>query len=154
MNILILGFHVDSTVHEIKKINPNWNITWIGQEWQRKVFDDCEFSYENLQYGHTCEEPFAGAFQEYYQTVFSEFPYYMRMMTRVSGDGWVDWSFQEYINLFNLHYDFFASLFKERKIDFVLFSNLAHEGFDCMAYLLAKAIGIKVLMATQSPFPN
>jgi hypothetical protein len=154
MNVLALGFHNDDTVPQLKKLNPDWNIVWIGTEKQRKTYAECKYSYEDLQYGRIEKASYSGAYTEQYPNVFGQFLYYLRMMTRVSGNGWVDWTLPEYINLFNLHYDFFAALFLRHKPDIVLFSNLAHEGFDCVPYLLAKALGIKTLMAIQSPFPN
>ncbi len=154
MNVIVLGFHEDDTVMQLKMLNPDWNIVWIGSEMQRQKYPECQYSYHNLQYGRIEKAPFSGAYADQYQRVFDHFIYYLRMMTRVSGDGWVDWTLPDYINLFNLHYDLFASLFHRHKPDIVIFSNLAHEGFDCVPYLLAKALGIKTLMAIQSFFPN
>lgn len=155
MNVLVLGFHTDETVLQLKALNPHWNIVWIGSEKQRQTYAECEYSWENLQLGHIdAPSLFSGACTDYYPAVFEQFTYYLRMMTRVSGDKWVDWDLQDYINLFNLHFDFFADLFQRHKPKVVLFSNLAHEGFDCVPYLLAQTLGIKTLMAIQSPFPN
>jgi hypothetical protein len=154
MNVLILGFHYNNTVVELKKLHTDWNIVWIATEQQRKEYVWCESSYENLQRGCVGKTTYSGAYSEQYQKVFDQFLYYLRMMTRVTGEGWVDWTFSDYINLFNLQFDFFARLFLSHNTKLLLLSTFAHEGFDCIPYLLAKALGIKTLIPLQSPFPS
>lgn len=154
MNVLVIGFHDDDTVFQLKKLNPDWQIVWIGNEKQHQAHPECNFCWENMQYGRVGNDPFSGACAEYYQKVYSQLLFYLRMMTRVSGDGWVDWTFHDYINLFNIHFDFFARLFMRHKPDLVIFGCLPHDGFDGMPYLLAKAMGIRILMSYQSVFPN
>lgn len=154
MNVLVLGFHYNNTVREIKKQHPDWNIVWIGCDKQRRSVPECEFALEDIQRGIIGDTPYSGALSDQYAKVFDKFLYYQRMITRGTGEGWVDWNLQDYINLFNLQFDFFANLFERHHPDLVLLSTFAHEGFDCIVYLLAKALGIKTLIPLQSPFPN
>jgi hypothetical protein len=154
MNVLIVGFNNDGVVPALRQLNPAWKIVWIGLNKDKAEGRNPDFLWHDLQYGKICEQPYSGAYTDRYSVVLEKFVTYMRSMTRVSGDGWLDWTFQDYIDLFNLHYDFFANLFEVHQFDVVLFPACPHDGFDVMPYLLAQALGIKTLMINQSIFPN
>jgi hypothetical protein len=57
-------------------------------------------------------------------------------------------------SLMELHIRFAADLFMRHKPDAVIFSNIPHEGYDYVMYLVAEALGISRIVCYQSIFPN
>lgn len=62
--------------------------------------------------------------------------------------------YDDFINIFNQYFDFFYDQLSTGRIDTVLFSNIPHEGPDYILYLIAKQLGIEVIITHQSLFPN
>ncbi len=62
--------------------------------------------------------------------------------------------YYDFIDFFNIYFQLFYRLLKERKPDVVLFSNVPHLGADYVLYLTARAMGFKVRMFYQTIFPN
>lgn len=60
----------------------------------------------------------------------------------------------EYRDYFHHYIDFFSRLFDEKGFTAAVFANAPHEGPDYVAYLIAKARGLKTLIFYQSIFEN
>lgn len=154
MNVLIIGFNDNDFVTELKKANPDWNVVWMAHGTPQAPCTDCDIKFIEIQRGRIGDAPYSGACAAQYQEVFDQFHFYLRMITRVTGEGWIDWNLQDYTNLFNLQFDFFARLFERHRPGIVILSTFPHDGCECIPYLLAKALRIKMLMPLQSIYPN
>jgi len=60
----------------------------------------------------------------------------------------------ESVNVFNMWVNFYYSLFKEKKIEIIIWGDIPHFGMDSIAKNVADAMGIKTIMFMQSPMTN
>jgi len=60
----------------------------------------------------------------------------------------------EAYDYFYLAFDFIAGLMDEHKIDHVLFFNVPHLGYDTVCYEVARFLGVKTTILSQSIFPG
>ncbi|SDX53721.1 capsular polysaccharide export protein, LipB/KpsS family [Roseicitreum antarcticum] len=60
----------------------------------------------------------------------------------------------EYHSYFHVLYDTIAQQLRDRNVTHVLIFSVPHLGYDTALYYLAKAMGLPVLIVTQSLFPN
>ncbi len=63
-------------------------------------------------------------------------------------------SFHDYQNFFHIVADMVATHLKQYKINTVFFGNIPHLGYDTIVYEVAKHLGIRTVLFTQSIFPN
>ena len=63
-------------------------------------------------------------------------------------------SLDEYHSYFHVLFDTIAQLMRDRAVTHVLIFAVPHLGYDTALYYLAKAMGLPVLIVTQSLFPN
>ena len=64
-------------------------------------------------------------------------------------DSWLDIK-----NIFENSVQYLSGLIRDHNVDTILFSNGPHEGATVSAYYLARAMGLKTALTTQSRFPN
>ncbi len=62
--------------------------------------------------------------------------------------------FYDYVDFFNIYFQYFYNLIKNEKPDAVFFDDIPHLGPDIIFFEIAKAIGIKTVILAQSLFPN
>lgn len=87
-------------------------------------------------------------YNEFYKKYFLQ---YIVMNTR-RGLYWKD--IHELRNEFSITFHYFHEILVTQEIDWVLFSNLPHEGADFILYKLAKCLKLRTLMCYQSIFSN
>jgi len=63
-------------------------------------------------------------------------------------------SLQDYMDYYYILFDVLSSKIIDNKISHLLFFNVPHLGYDTICYHIAKSLGLKVLIVTQSLFPN
>lgn len=63
-------------------------------------------------------------------------------------------SLQDYMDYYHILFDVLSAKMIENKITHLLFFNVPHLGYDTMCYHIAKSLGLKVVIVTQSLFPN
>lgn len=88
------------------------------------------------------------AYNSFYDRCFLK---YLVMVQR-RGEHWRD--FFEIRNEFAILFYHFSAILEQSEAEFIIFSNLPHEGPDYVLYELAKEKGIKTLLFYQSLFPN
>jgi hypothetical protein len=87
-------------------------------------------------------------YNEFYKKYFLQ---YIVMNTR-RGLYWKD--IHELKNEFSITFHYFHEILVTQEIDWVLFSNLPHEGPDFILYKLARCLKLRTLMCHQSIFSN
>jgi hypothetical protein len=60
----------------------------------------------------------------------------------------------EVYSVFTLYFYQCISVLKNNSINCIIFSNVPHEGYDYIFYLIAKNLNIKTIICNQSLFPN
>jgi hypothetical protein len=60
----------------------------------------------------------------------------------------------EIYSTFILYFYKCIKILKNNNINCIIFSNIPHEGYDYIFYLIAKNINLKIIICTQSLFPN
>jgi len=61
---------------------------------------------------------------------------------------------QDYVDYYHILFDVMTAKIIENKITHMLFFNIPHLGYDTVCYQIAKNLGIKTTIVTQSLFPN
>ncbi len=149
-NVAVWGFNNKSMNKCIQLLSEKKNIkiaTWFG------VNDLADYNMRNLFSGDFPKQKYSGNCRHAYKDVFDKVFYkYMDMMQR----HWLytNKNFHDYVNIYNMMYDFFAYIIVQKKIDIILFSNIPHEGPDIILYEIAKELKIKTIIFYQSLFPN
>ena len=62
--------------------------------------------------------------------------------------------FYDYVDYFNIYFQYFYNLVKDEKPDAIFFDNIPHIGPDIVFYAIAKAMGVKNVLFHQTLFPN
>ena len=62
--------------------------------------------------------------------------------------------FYDYVDYFNIYFQYFYNLISEEKPDAVFFDNIPHIGPDVVFHEIAKAMGIKNVLFYQTLFPD
>ena len=91
--------------------------------------------------------------QQIYDEVYKCLPHFVECDSRVENVRKRFFPVYYYINKFNLIYNFIYAILIKDKIDLCVFSNIPHEGVDVIIYNIAKAMGIKTIILTQSSIP-
>jgi hypothetical protein len=98
----------------------------------------------NMIYNHQYEKSYKIIFDKYFHM-------YTHSLSR---EKHIDFSYFEYVNLFNIHFYYFYNVIKTNNIKVLIAANFLHEG-DFLLYSIAKEIfNIDIIMFHQSPFPN
>jgi len=61
---------------------------------------------------------------------------------------------QDYVDYYHILFDVMTAKIIENKITHMLFFNIPHLGYDTVCYQIAKNLGIKTTIVSQSLFPN
>ncbi|MFA4876145.1 MAG: hypothetical protein WC586_01925 [Methanoregula sp.] len=69
-------------------------------------------------------------------------------------DSSADKKYHDFINMYNILYNFFFEILSKNKVQLVIFPNIPHHGWDTLLYYVAKEQGIKTLILTMSIFPG
>lgn len=149
-NIIIWGFDSESAVLAINTLKEKKIIdikAWIGEA------PECTHDIIDLIVGDFKKEPFYGCGQNIYNDIFYDSIYqFMDMMSRHSF--YIEKSFHDNLNIFNIIHNLFSTLLIKNKVDVVIFSNLPHEGPDLVLYEIARKLDIRTIMLYQTIFPN
>ena len=150
INTLIYGFHWKSQSSAIKNLQKEKLINisfWIG------AHKDADIHIGKLRRFQFEKPQYSGINKEIYNKVFEEgFETFTDMFSRVPNAYTLN--YQEYKNIFNLYFDYFSQILKEKKIDLLIYYMLPHFGSDYVLYLLAKHLGLKQILIFQSLIPN
>ena len=152
-NAIIWGFlfeiaHVIKELKERDKINP---VCWIGtdRDSTHSIFD---FYFHPEKVLSDFKPEYSGYGHEIYEKVQAKCIYkFIDMFSRHSKNERYKPSFHDYLDTFNIYFDFFAKLFYEKNINLVLFSNHPHEGADVILYTMAKELGIETILLYPVP---
>ncbi len=92
--------------------------------------------------------------KEVYQKAYAEFFEYFCVHNRSKQVFLRREKFYDYLDFFNVYFQFFYRLISEEQPDAVVFSIIPHLGVDMALYITAKAMGVKILLFYQTLFPN
>lgn len=62
--------------------------------------------------------------------------------------------FYDYVDFFNIYFQYFYNILEEDKPDALFFDNIPHIGPDVVFYAIAKAMGVKCVLFHQTLFAN
>lgn len=79
--------------------------------------------------------------------VMEIFPMYIDQISRF--DWCYECTYHDYLNHFNILFDYFYSFLLQKKVDIVYFSNFPHMGIDLLLYYIAHNMGIKTFLIFQ-----
>jgi hypothetical protein len=169
VNTFVWGFHnwLVKIIDILKDQNTIVPKCWLGRlrEFQKdyKILEEkCMFHdgvfhtlkwtwvYRNAAAKYTHSVEFN---QEVYDRVYEKMWLFIDQYSR-NDMKWQQRSTHYYLNQFNLLYHFFYAIFIQEQIQLVLFSNLPHNGYEMIIYEIAKALGIRTILFTQSSTPN
>ena len=148
-NVILWGFSSKSTSAAIKNLKEQNIINikmWVGD------VPECTHDIIQFHVGNFKTEQYHGCAKNIYDEVFhSTIHQFMDMMSRHSF--YKEKSFHDMLNIYNIYFDYFSYfLIQNQDIDFILFSNLPHEGADFILYKIAKKLQIKTILFHQSLF--
>ncbi len=147
---LVYGMHWKSQSKAIRRLEKKGLIdvaVWIGKNREN------DFHIGALRRAQIDKENFKGYNCALYQKIYDEaFVTFLDMFSRTPSMYTV--THQEYTNIYNYYYDFFSTLLYEKKIELLLFYNLPHFGVDYLLTVMAKHMGIKMVLMYQSLIPN
>ncbi|MGL5271453.1 MAG: hypothetical protein ACRC7I_13200 [Selenomonadaceae bacterium] len=84
--------------------------------------------------------------QKYYEQVYENLADFINLQSR-----WEETvETYNYIEEFNIYINFWYRVFKQEKIDILIHGIVPHGGFNYIGYLLAQAMGIKVIILHQT----
>lgn len=150
-NVIIWGFSSKSTsiaINFLKEKNIIDIKMWVGDA------PECTHDIIQFHVGNFKTEQYHGCAKNIYDEIFhSTIHQFMDMMSRHSF--YKEKSFHDMLNIYNIYFDYFSYfLIQNQDIDFILFSNLPHEGADFILYKIAKKLQIKTILFHQSIFKD
>ena len=142
---LVLGFRGEI----LNQLRQTMDVRYVISEddtadikWSQLQFLNLEPGFPRYSDGRTECLAYAKTFFYIYADIFS------RRYRYVSD------SISEIQNAFVLTFDICFRILKEHNIRLLVFSNIPHEGYDYIFYLIAKFLKLKIVMCNQSIFPN
>jgi hypothetical protein len=117
--------------------DPNADITWSDFYGHKFDINRPEFNEEML-----------ACFQEVKKNYCQFNDIYSRRFFYVTE------SSAEVYSVFTLYFYHCINVLKDNSINCIIFSNIPHEGYDYVFYLIAKNMNIKTIICNQSLFPN
>jgi len=148
--VVVWGWHSPSGLSVIKRLQERQQIeviAWVGKA-QECTHDLNEFLH---QFG-LGDHGYSGAAAPYYDQIYPCLPRFLELFSRVSFS--MGRSFQEMLHIFNGYCDYIAAMYRDNRVDAVLFNNIPHFGVDTLLYEIAQAMGIKTVLTYQSLVPN
>lgn len=121
-------------------------VIWVGNHSQctHNIFD-----FFTVKLG----DQFSGRNRGLYKEVYKKIGTFVELYSRHSKK-YQQYSYHDFTNIFNIYYDRISDLLIKNNIEYVVFSNIPHEGPDYILYMLAKLTGIQIWIFSQSLFPN
>ncbi|RUM45340.1 MAG: hypothetical protein DSY46_03280 [Hydrogenimonas sp.] len=152
---LVWGFEWESQIEAIKNIHHKGLIEvkgWvISPSQQSRVINGLDMI--NIRYLRLEKHNFSGKAHYLYDDVKTAcLEKFIEMYSRNHFTESFDYI--DFLQAFNLFYDYFATLLIERNIELILFSYLPHFGDDLILYTLAKKLGVTTVIYYQSHIPN
>ena len=119
---------------------------WVGDrpECTHNIFEIINLNFDYSWVRSSCPE---------YEKIYGSISVFIEMYSRHSKK-YANSVYHDFVNSFYIYSSYFQSLLEEKRIQAVFFSNIPHEGPDFIVYTLAKIMGIRVFIFTQSIFPN
>lgn len=148
-NVVVFGLAEDNAKTAICMLQQNKIINikaWLNGT---KNSDKITKSYNELLLDSTLKDTYEICDKEVYDKVYKKIYFFLDMVYR-NGDQPI----YEYVNIFNMWINYYYKLFKENKVEIVIFSDNPHFGVDSIAKDVADAMGIKAIMFMQSSRPN
>lgn len=149
-NVFIWGWHTPcaaAAINSLQKCRKINIVAWVGG------LQECTHDLDRVVHQFNINSNvYSGAASEIYDQLYAELPSFLEFYSRVSFS--LGRSYHELLHIFNMYLDYFAHLLKIEKVDLVLFSNLPHFGVDYILYLVARGLGVQVVMTTQSLVAN
>ena len=155
MNTLFCSEINDFWFDVLKSLKSNSNVNtvyWVGSLKTNNKIDGCfvhdaYYAY-NVECGYCIKE------SELPQVLLSDFSRseyfnYLKILDRVDIGG--SFTFSERDDLFKRQIAYWTYVLVRDKIDLVFFSNAPHLPYDYPIYLVAKKLGLKVLMFNVTP---
>lgn len=93
-------------------------------------------------------------YDELYKKIFLFIKLRSRCYRPYNQDSYSSYTIHEQINCFNMLVEFFSQILIKNDIKIIIFSRIFHLSTDFILYYVAKALGIKTLLFTQSIFEN
>lgn len=150
-NILVHGFINETAeiIKELKKENICNIVEWIGTD------KECTINHFDFITFKVPSEKYIPNEKNYLQEeLFDEFFKYYLKHNRKNQLVYGRENLHDYVDYFNLLFQYFLNLLISKNIEVILFSNLPHEGPDFILYKLAKKLDIKTIIFHQSLFPK
>lgn len=114
---------------------------------------ESDFDLENLiKYNFNFIPKFSDKAQELFVDFYNDnFDTFCRMFVR---RGLLLSDYHELTNHFTIYFYCLNEIIETKKIDLIIFNNFPHQGVDYILYKLAKKLGIKTILLTQTIFPE
>lgn len=149
-NTIIWGFDSISAriaINSLKEKNIIDIKMWVGDA------PECTHDIHTFFVGDFKKSNYKGNGPGIYDEIFkSSIHQFMDMMSRHSF--YVEMSFHDHLNIYNMLFDLFSDALVSNNIDVVLFINLPHEGPDFILYKIARKLNIKTIIFYQTIFPE
>lgn len=150
MNVLVYGMHWKSQSEAIRMLESEGLISvrvWIGKNRENNI------NIGKLRRVRINKRPYSGLNSDIYEDVFQEaFVTFLDMFSRNPEQYAI--THQEAINLYNYFYDYFSDILHKQKIELLIFHMFPHFGSDYLLTVIAKHMGIKMILMYQSLIPN
>ncbi len=151
-NALIWGLDEINTFPAVKKLHDENIINikyWMGYKVQCPY---CTHEINDVWYNRFDMLSFQGYDTKAYQYTHD---YLLKFIDQYSRHFKFDQkAVQEYINIFNMYFDYYYNIITKMNINLVVLSDLPHDGVALVIYCITKYLGIKLIMVTPSVLDN
>ena len=150
MKTLVYGKYFKSQIAAAKALESEGIINIVILIMQDKGADVYRGDFRRLNFK---KNSYIGYNKDIYDDVFEEtISTFLDMFSRIPLAH--NLSYQEGVHVFNYYFDYLSALLIENQIELLLFFTLPHFGSDYLLVVLAKYLGIDMVLMCQSLVPN
>ena len=155
--IIVWSWSRDPSIIPVEKLVDEGKVDvvmWVSM-WGGKTFHTKEFSYVPAKMLHAMalnEKRSDVFYKQSADQLYDDLNHFLDIYSRVNYSKGRD--YHDQVNLFHLYYQYFTDLLISNDVEAVVYFGTPHVGVDYILYLVAKALGIEVIMTMQSFVPN
>lgn len=148
--IIVWGFRTDTApiIEKLKEKNICEIVEWFGRS------KDCTFHLKNINSCNINIPEYKKYDKKLYDDVFKDFSLYFACHNRIKQTFHRKEKFYDYIEFFNIYFQYFYELLTSKNVDMIIFQNIPHLGADYILYKMANLMNIKTVLFYQSLFPD